>query len=335
MKFSFSCSILLAGMVFFFGNPLFAQYPPPASQPGTTAMAWDSSAFIGWATSCSVVRGYVNIADTNFIFNNSNKATYGIDYYGVGKANDSVVSLGDGGIATLTFDPPIVNGTGFDFAVFENSYSDTFLELAFVEVSSDGLHYARFPSVSLTPVQTQVGTFGIVDATKIDNLAGKYRAGFGTPFDLDSLKTDTTVDKNHITHVRLIDVVGCIQPAYATYDSKSNIINDPWPTPFWSAGFDLDAVGVIHHYPQSVGEIMQEPSFRIYPNPVCSRMTLMISNPSGVTLSIMDISGRIVLERGEISGSNVLDLSTFSQGMYMVQCTSPDGIVHVKRIIKL
>ncbi|MFN6048554.1 MAG: T9SS C-terminal target domain-containing protein, partial [Bacteroidota bacterium] len=51
-------------------------------------------------------------------------------------ASNGVVSLGDGGIATLTFDPPITNGDGFDFAVFENTFLDTFLELAFVEVST-------------------------------------------------------------------------------------------------------------------------------------------------------------------------------------------------------
>ena len=36
--------------------------------------------------------------------------------------------VGDGGSAILTFDTPIANGPGFDFAVFENGFSDTFLE---------------------------------------------------------------------------------------------------------------------------------------------------------------------------------------------------------------
>jgi hypothetical protein len=43
-----------------------------------------------------------------------------------------------------------------------------------------------------------------------------------------------------------VDVVGSITPAYATYDSQGNMVNDPWPTPYSSSGFDLDAVGVIN-----------------------------------------------------------------------------------------
>jgi hypothetical protein len=33
---------------------------------------------------------------------------------------------------------------------------------------------------------------------------------------------------------------------YASCDSQGHQINDPWPTPFPTGGFDLDAVGVIH-----------------------------------------------------------------------------------------
>ena len=35
---------------------------------------------------------------------------------------------------------------------------------------------------------------------------------------------------------------------YASYDSQGNIINDPFPTPFETGGFDLDAIGVIHSF---------------------------------------------------------------------------------------
>ena len=63
-----------------------------------------------------------------------------------GMAGDGrVVSLGDGGVAILTFDTPLSDGPGPDFAVFENAFLETFLELAFVEVSSDDVNYFRFP----------------------------------------------------------------------------------------------------------------------------------------------------------------------------------------------
>lgn len=52
------------------------------------------------------------------------------------------------------------------------------------------------------------------------------------------------LDVNAITQVRLIDVVGSINPAYGSTDALGNLINDPWSTPFATGGFDLDAVGV-------------------------------------------------------------------------------------------
>ena len=37
---------------------------------------------------------------------------------------------------------------------------------------------------------------------------------------------------------------------YASSDVNSHQINDPWPTPFDTGGFDLDAVGVINEKTQ-------------------------------------------------------------------------------------
>jgi len=224
-------------------------YAPPAGQPGSTAVHKDSSAIISWATGIEIYQGWVNIADTSVKYNGSNKATFGYPAMALGNAqggSTDVVSLGDAGIAVLTFDRPIINGPGPDFAIFENGLSDTFLELAFVEVSSDGNRFVRFPSVSLTPADIQVGGFGSLDATNIHNLAGKYRQGYGTPFDLDDVKDSTGVDTDNIRFVRVIDVTGNIDDIYATFDSRGNKVNDPWPTPFHSCGFDLDAVSILH-----------------------------------------------------------------------------------------
>lgn len=222
-------------------------YAPAAGQQGSTAIHMDDDAFVGWATGIDVARGPMDIANPS-----DGNASYGTPENALGPAEGTstdVVSLGDGGSATLTFENPIVNGEGWDFAVFENSFSDTFLELAFVEVSSDGANYFRFDAVSLTPEDPQVGGFGILDPTDLHNLAGKYRQGYGTPFDLDDLIGKEGLDLNHIGWVRLSDVVGSVNDSYATYDSSGNKVNDPYPTGFPSSGFDLDAVGVINAVP--------------------------------------------------------------------------------------
>jgi hypothetical protein len=157
---------------------------------------------------------------------------------------------------TLLFPQLIANGPGADFAVFENGFDNTFLELAFVEVSSDGTNFVRFPTVSLTQTQIQIDqaddNFAGIDPTDINGFAGKYRAGFGMPFDLATIAGTMNLDVNRVTHVRIIDVIGSLNPAFARTDSASppHLINDPWPTPFASGGFDLDAIGVLNQVPE-------------------------------------------------------------------------------------
>lgn len=242
---------LLLFFLMIFSSRVFSQGPfaPAAGQPGSTAIYKDSSIIVSWATGIEIYRGYVRIDDPSFTNGGSNLSSYGYPSIALGAAQESsydVVSLGDGGYAILSFDRPIINGLGPDFAVFENSFSDTFLELAFVEVSSDGERFVRFPAISLTQTQTQVGGFGTIDPTNIHNFAGKYRQGYGTPFDLEDIADSTGIDINNIRFVKIIDVVGNINDQFCTYDSQGNKVNDPWPTPFNSSGFDLDAVAVIN-----------------------------------------------------------------------------------------
>ncbi len=220
-------------------------YSPPAEQSGSEALHKDDKCFIAWATGYSALtRGHMDIS--NPIAGN---ASFGDPTNALSKAtgdSSGVVSLGDGGSMTLTFDRPIANGPGFDFAVFENSFSDTFLEIGFVEVSSDGVNFHRFDAISVVQTNNQIGGFGSLDTTELHNFAGKYRQGYGTPFDLEELAGRPGLNVCAVTHVRIVDVIGCLQDAYSTYDSTGRKVNAPWPTPFASSGFDLDAVGVIH-----------------------------------------------------------------------------------------
>ncbi len=254
---------LLFAVFLFCSSLVHAQYAPGVGEEGSTAIHKDSSIFIGWASSCIVERGWQQISDTSL-----GKATSGEPEMAVGKANGlSVVSLGDGGSATLTFALPIGNGEGFDFVVFENSFDGLFLELAFVEVSSDGENFVRFESNSLTDASSQ--KHDTLDPTLINNLAGKYKSQYGTPFDLEELKDHPDLDVGIITHVRIIDVVGSIDSTFASYDSQGRIINDPFPTPFATGGFDLDGVGIIYSpLYDNIQEDVTRSEFKVFPNPV-------------------------------------------------------------------
>jgi len=218
----------------------------PASGPGSLGVAAASPLFVGWATGApAFVRGPQNIAIPD-----GPLATFGTPANALGAANGSLVSLGDGGSITLTFAAPITNGAGADFAVFENGFlfnGGVYAELGFVEVSSNGTDFFRFDAVSLTPTATQVGPFDALDPTNVSNLAGKHVAGLGTPFDLAELAgRSPLLNVAAVTHVRVIDVVGSIDPRFGRRDSLGNLINDPYATAFGSGGFDLDAVGVLN-----------------------------------------------------------------------------------------
>lgn len=203
--------------------------------------------------------------------------------------NFDIVSLGDldqdqidqgvpPGQLTLFFSEPnqIRDVNGYDFVVFENGFvsnyntgggsiaGEMFSELGYVEVSSDGVNFARFPAISLTP--GLVGPYGAIEISNILNLVGKHPNDYGicvgTPFDLseianDQMVKDGIVDINNISYVRIVDVPGSgnfndaavehinpyTWPDWAGYDTNHPIY-DAWVT-WGSGGLDLEAIGVL------------------------------------------------------------------------------------------
>lgn len=302
-------------MVAFWSGSLLAQYDPAAGQKGSLAIAVDSSIIMAWATECEAQVGWQQVNDTSF-----GKVNNGSTDDVLGKADIITLSLGDGGMATMHFKYAISNGEGPDFAVFENSFLDDFLELAFVEVSSDGKHFVRFPAVSLSDTAQQVDAFGRLDPTKLHNLAGKHRGGFGTPFDLEELVDSPNINLDSITHVRIIDVVGSVNPTYGKRDSKGVMINDPWPTPFPSSGFDLDAVAVIH---SRFSNIDARPklarSIAAYPNPVQQGQMLQFTKPENAASSLQNTQGQSF---NSAIAENTIYTETLSPGIYLLSIST-------------
>lgn len=165
------------------------------------------------------------------------------------------------GTLTLQLASPIENLTGADFTTFENGFVNQYntslgsvagqitAELGYVEVSSDGINFLRFPSHYLNSAPTGTQDQLTQDASNIYNLTGKhsnaYGESWGTPFDLEDLATDPlvvngTVDLNNILYVRIVDI-----PGDGTFtDASGNPIYDAWVT-WGSGGLDFEALGVI------------------------------------------------------------------------------------------
>jgi hypothetical protein len=329
MKFASITSILT--MV---ATATMAQYAPQAGVAGSTAIDKNSPSIKAWATGCTVTRGFMDIADPA-----NGVASAGSDGAGTGAADNSIVSLGDSGVAVLTFASPIRNESGPDFAIFENGFANpqdpemAFLELAFVEVSSNGLNYFRFPASCEADTTVQIGNTDYSNARQFNNLAGKYKSNFGTPFDLEELKGLPQLDVNNITHVRIVDAVGSMNSAHAQRDKDGRKINDPYPTPFASSGFDLDAVGVMHTDVASGLPAFALPAgMQLYPNPAVSAVRFKTSTAARV--EIYDVTGRNLLSQQVEAGEQTISVAGWTAGVYTVRITV-EGQVYACKLQKI
>jgi len=263
-----------------------------------SAATYDSDCFTNpifnrWASSVSSYYASSNVG----YFNDTSKALgepTGEDsgLVCLGEVEKGSNPLSTPGQITLDFSADgdvISNKKGYDFAIFENGFvansagsdeiavGQSFVELAYVEVSTNGVDFVRFPSVSLTPAPTGIRPteeypcgeypFLTLGVSNLFNLAGKHTNTpvncSGTPFDLNDLVNDPLVgDKvflDDIRYIRIIDIPGhgyyydqaysasfldpFTRPLYNIF-GIDNPIYDGWPTDE-TGGFDLDAVGVL------------------------------------------------------------------------------------------
>ncbi len=310
-----------------------AQFAPQAGLPGSTAVPATSPLIKGWATQCSVTRGWKDIRDKS-----AGSVGLGMDSDGTGPANSYIISLGDSGVAVLQFAIPIADGPGPDLAVFENGFinptnpEEAFLELAFVEVSSDGQNYFRFPALSEADTTSQIPGAGVyLDCRKYHNLAGTYRGGFGTPFDLSELPNDPLLNKSRITHVRLVDVIGSVGPE-GSRDAQGRKINDPFPTPFPTGGFDLDAVAVLNDAnSQGVGSTAFAAAVRVSPNPATEWLHIEISGKDFQYI-LRSLEGKRMTS-GEATEAVQIPVSGLPKGLYFVEIKTRAGDTWREKII--
>lgn len=218
---------------------------PRTSQAGPFAdPGYPVAQMVAWAdTAVALVRGPLDVANPEL-----GLASFGAFGNALGPASTNslaTVSLGDGGSMTVGFTSPIFNGPGADFAVYENGFQfpdGLFAELAYVEVSSNGIDFALFPTTALNTAP--VASFANLDPTACFGFAGRHEISLGTGFDLAALSNHPLVQSGHVDllaihSVRVTDVVG----DGSRVDSTGRAVYDPYPTPFAAGGFDLDAVG--------------------------------------------------------------------------------------------
>jgi hypothetical protein len=246
-----------------------------AATAGVSLVASGARADTFYAT--SVVSRQVGSPNQS-AFQDANAALGGPRGGGLQQGGLDVLNLGVGGSATLGFDDGatprgIRDQAGADFIVFENAFyaggvtTSSMAELVFVEVSSNGADFARFPVTSLTA--NPVGAFGTIDPANVSGFAGVHpvlanvdsnsidpfdpSAAGGDAFDLSVLAANPlvlsgAVDLQSVRYVRLVDVFG----DGSLLDSAGRPIYDA--TGSDNGGADIDSVSVIH------GAVVPEPA---------------------------------------------------------------------------
>lgn len=189
---------------------------------------------------------------------------------GGGGGSFDVYQLGLQGEVVLRLEAAAEDGPGADLAVYENPFlviggspSDTWSECLFVEVSTNGADWARFPTRYSGPPGPHAGPQGQMVGVQaewfrgfagVTPVAANPGAGIqpydvvpagGDLFDLAELSDHPLVlsddiDLNRIRYVKLIDVVGGLD-------------SDDLGTPVWDAGdpafstADVDAICALNN----------------------------------------------------------------------------------------
>ncbi|HEY1956084.1 MAG TPA: hypothetical protein VGH28_10730 [Polyangiaceae bacterium] len=154
---------------------------------------------------------------------------------GTSQGSTDVVSLGVGGSIVLSFAPnAIVDGDGVDFVVFENAFdvagnpSDVYAEPGEVSVSDDGVTWSTFPCTATAGNPPYGECAGTHPVTSPPAAPTDYPNCGGDGFDLAELGVARA------RYVRIVDHSG------ETCDPQQ---------PTKNAGFDLDAVVILHAQP--------------------------------------------------------------------------------------
>jgi hypothetical protein len=190
---------------------------------------------------------------------------------GPSQGGTDIYQLGIGGVVVIELASAATDGFGTDLIVYENPFlvfggdqGESWIEAAFVDVSSDGLTWVRFPT-SYAGEQGPFSPFIGVPLTWYSGFAGVSHAsawpvfgadpfdvvaGGGDAFDLADLADDPQVqlgfvNLQNIRFVRITDV----QAGVAT-DTEGNLIWDCGDPNFATA--DIDAVCAVNNVAQSL-----------------------------------------------------------------------------------
>jgi hypothetical protein len=84
---------------------------------------------------------------------------------------------------------------------------------------------------------------------------------------------------------------------------------------------------------QGIQSLSSANGIKVYPNPAHNEVSVELSDGSTRTLELVDISGRVLIEKENVTGSVSIDLSHYANGIYYAKIRNGNG-VDVVKIVK-
>lgn len=114
-------------------------------------------------------------------------------------------------------------------------------------------------------------------------------------------------------------------------DSAAIVLSASGTTPVNNSYLYVDNLD-FSNFPNSTQSV-ENLGFETYPNPTNGLITVKSNNASDRTVvNVLDISGKVILNTSFKNSSEVIDLSTFNEGVYFIQLSNGEA-VETKKII--
>jgi|GEM_PF-3124465 hypothetical protein len=125
--------------------------------------------------------------------------------------------------------------------------------------------------------------------------------------------------------VTVTDVNGC-SSTYCQDDAVSRLGNN-------SAQSTLVYINILNPATTSINQLSNNNAINIYPNPAQNNFTIETSSNEKQTVSVFDITGKLVLSQ-TINGKTNIDISNFTNGVYFIQVQTNTNVITKKIIVQ-
>jgi polyisoprenoid-binding protein YceI len=98
----------------------------------------------------------------------------------------------------------------------------------------------------------------------------------------------------------------------------------------------IDAIRVNVHYTTttSISVVSLASELSVYPNPASTQFTVDHLLPSTQRISLLDMSGRIVMEAMDFSsGQCTFNVADLPRGMYILQIANPEAGILTRKVV--